>query len=137
MPTAPSSKLPNTPSVTNTQNDVKSLSFHLSFSSSNDSLIIHTPTPQKTTKMTHALNGLTPSKIAIPIPHPNKGSNPVDTANASAILIACFKRSLVVSDGRIKQRANARAKSSNDNPNAKSNRERISIGLPRLDVILR
>ena len=116
-PTAPSSRLPKIPITNKTQNDEIFFLNHLDDSSSNASLITHTPTPQKTIKTTQALIEATHSKIANPTNQPNKGNNAVDMENASASLPALITCFLTVSLGISRLKAKARAKSSNDSPN--------------------
>lgn len=116
-PTAPSSRLPKIPITNKIQNDAIFFLNHSDDSSSNASLIIHTPTPQKTIRTTQALTEATYSKIANPTNQPNKGNNAVDTENAIASLLALIICFLIVSLGISRLKAKARAKSSNDSPN--------------------
>jgi hypothetical protein len=116
-PTAPSSKLDKTPIANNTQNDEIFFFIHLDDSSSNASLIIHTPTPQKTIRTTQALMEAIHSKIAKPTNQPSRGNNAVDKEKANAILLALVICFLNVSLGISMLKAKARAKSSKDSPN--------------------
>ena len=124
IPVAPSSMLLKIPMVNNTQKDVMFFVFHLAGSSSNASFIIQMPTPQNIIKIIQALNSIRKSKIVMPINQPNKGKIAVERENAIAILIVKINRFLEVVFGNSKHNANARAKSSRDNPNAKRNNDK-------------